>query len=94
MARDRNVYVWQAYVTVMSIVSLACLGALAFVIFQSGTNSKTVEAANEKEQAAQDALRVENNRRQLLESMLGVGKPISEAEFNQLVSSEIGRAHV
>ncbi len=87
MARDRNVSVWQAYVTVMSIVSLACLGAMAFVIFQSGTNSKTVEAANEKEQAAQDALRVENNRRQLLESMLGVGKPISEAEFNQLVSS-------
>ena len=42
MARDRNVYVWQAYVTVMSIVSLACLGALLFVIFQSGTNAKTV----------------------------------------------------
>ncbi len=87
MARDRNVYVWQAYVTVMSIVSLACLGAMVFVIFQSGTNSKTVEAANEKEKAAQDALRVENSRRQLLESMLGVGKPITEAGFNQLVSS-------
>ncbi len=87
MARDRNVNVWQAYVTVMSIVSLACLGAMAFVIFQSGTNSKTVEAANEKEQAAQDALRAEITRRQLLESMLGVGKPISEAEFSQLVSS-------
>ena len=84
MARDRNVYVWQAYVTVMSIVSLACLGAMAFVIFQSGTNTKTVEGAIEREQKAQASLREENSRRQLLESMLGVGKPVTEAEFNQL----------
>ncbi len=87
MARDRNVYVWQAYVTVMSIVSLACLGAMAFVIFQSGTNSKTVEGAIEREQKAQTALREENSRRQLLESMLGVGVPVNEAGFNQLLTS-------
>jgi len=86
MARDRNVYVWQAYVTVMSIVSLACLGAMAFVIFQSGTNSKTVEGAIDREQKAQTALREENSRRQLLESMLGVGVPINEAGFNQLLT--------
>jgi hypothetical protein len=86
MARDRNVNVWQAYVTVMSIVSVACLGALAYVIFSSGTNSKTVEGALEREQKAQTALREENTRRQILESMLGVGKPISESEFNQLLT--------
>ena len=86
MARDRNVYVWQAYVTVMSIVSVACLGAMVFVIFQSGTNSKTVEAANESAQAAKDAEKLASFRNQLLESMLGVGKPITEAEFNQLVT--------
>ena len=90
MARDRNVYVWQAYVTVMSIVSVACLGALAYVIFQSGTNSKTVEGALDREQKAQTALREENTRRQLLESMLGVGKPISESEFNQLLGQVTG----
>ncbi len=87
MARDRNVYVWQAYVTVMSIVSLACLGALAFVIFQSGTNTKTVEAATAKELASQDALRAEINKRQLLEMMLGVGKVFNEAEFQQMKTS-------
>ena len=86
MARDRNVSVWQAYVTVLSIVSVACLGALAYVIFQSGTNAKTVEGALDREQKAQTALREENTRRQILESMLGVGKPISESEFNQLLS--------
>ena len=87
MARDRNVYVWQAYVTVMSIVSLACLGALAFVIFQSGTNTKTVEAATAKELASQDALRAEINKRQLLEAMLGVGKAVSDTEFQQMKTS-------
>ncbi len=86
MARDRNVYVWQAYVTVMSIVSLACLGAMAFVIFQSGTNSKTVEGAIDREQKAQTSLREENTRRQVLESMLGVGKPVTEAEFNTMLT--------
>ncbi len=86
MARDRNVYVWQAYVTVMSIVSLACLGALAFVIFSSGTNAKSVDAAQEREQKAQASLREESNRRQLLQAMVGSGKPQTEAEFNQMVS--------
>ena len=90
MARDRNVYVWQAYVTVMSIVSVACLGALVFVIFQSGTNSKTVLAATESAQAAKDAEKLSSFRNQLLESMLGVGKPITEAEFNQLVTQVTG----
>ena len=87
MARDRNVYVWQAYVTVMSIVSLACLGALIFVIFQSGTNSKTVEGALAREQKATDELRKTTNARQILERILGVGAPLSESEFNQLKST-------
>ena len=87
MARDRNVYVWQAYVTVMSIVSLACLGALIFVIVQSGTNSKTVEGALAREQKAMDELRKTTNARQILERILGVGAPLSESEFNQLKST-------
>lgn len=86
MARDRNVYVWQAYVTVMSIVSFACLGALAFVLFSSGTNEKAVLAAVEKEQKAQTSLREENNRKQILQAMLGVGKPQTQAEFESMVS--------
>jgi hypothetical protein len=90
MARDRNVYVWQAYVTVMSIVSLACLGALLFVIFQSGTNAKTVEGAIAKEQKATDELRKAANARQVLERIVGVGSPITESEFNQLLSTISG----
>ncbi len=86
MARDRNVYIWQAYVTVMSIVSVACLGALAFVIFQSGTNSKMVDGALEREKGAQDSLRKSDSKVQLLEGMLGV-KTLSDAEFNQLSTS-------
>ena len=84
MARDRNVYVWQAYVIVMSIVSVVCLGAMAFVIFSNGTSAKTVEGALEREQKAQATLREESTRRQLLESMIGVGKPIPETEFQQM----------
>jgi len=90
MARDRNVYVWQAYVTVMSIVSLACLGAMLFVIFQSGTNAKTVEGAIAKEQKATDELRKASNARQVLERIVGVGTPITESEFNQLLSTISG----
>jgi len=84
MARDRNVNVWQAYVIVMSIVSVACLGAMAYVIFSNGTSAKTVEGALEREQKAQASLREESTRRQLMESMIGVGKPIPEAEFQQM----------
>ena len=86
MARDRNVYVWQAYVTVMSIVSVACLGALAFVIFQSGTSTKTVEGALERERKAQESLRASDAKVQLMEGMLGV-KTLNDADFNQLLTT-------
>ena len=66
MARDRNLYVWQAYVVVMSFVSLLCIGALCYVIFQSGTNSKTVEAAQSQARASDDKLREEVKKSQLL----------------------------
>ena len=52
MARDRNLYVWQAYVIVMSFVSLLCIGALAYVAFQAETNSKPFQEARK---AASDA---------------------------------------
>lgn len=90
MARDRNVTVWQAYVTVMSIVSFLCLGALAYMMFTSGTNLKTAEAAIKDKRDAEANLRKVTERNQLLQSILGVGKPISEAEFNQLKSSVTG----
>jgi len=91
MARDRNVYVWQAYVTVMSIVSLACLGGMAFVIFQYGTNSKTVEAALDSASKANASFREESGRRQVLESMLG-GKPTAEQLSTYGSDAQIGTA--
>jgi hypothetical protein len=86
MARDRNLYVWQAYVVVMSFVSLLCIGALCYVIFQSGTNYKTVQAAQEQAKAAEDKHREEVRKSQLLEMVLGA-KPSSQAEFDQLSQS-------
>jgi hypothetical protein len=86
MARDRNLYVWQAYVIVMSFVSLLCIGALAYVVFQSGTNYKTVEAAQTAARDAENKFRDENKKSQLLELVLGA-KPTNQAEFDQLASS-------
>ncbi len=94
MARDRNVTVWQAYVTVMSIVSFLCLGALAYMMFTSGTNLKTAEAAIKDKQNAEANLRKVTDRNQLLQSILGVGKPLSEAEFDQLKTSVTGDAEI
>jgi hypothetical protein len=93
MARDRNLYVWQAYVVVMSFVSLLCIGALCYVIFQSGTNSKTVEAAQSQARASDDKLREEVKKSQLLEMVLGA-KPSSQAEFDQLSQSFSGNAEI
>jgi hypothetical protein len=90
MARDRNVYVWQAYVIVMSIVSALAIGFMCLVIFQSGTNSKTVEGALAKQQKADEELRKAVNARQVLERFLGVGKPIPEPEFQSLLTSQSG----
>lgn len=87
MARDRNVYAWQAYVIVMSFVSLLCIGALIYVVFQSGTNYKTVEAAQKLEKDAQAKLRDQISKNQILESILGVGKQVSEQEFEQMKSN-------
>ena len=70
MARDRNLYVWQAYVVVMSFVSLLSIGALCYVIFQSGTNYKTVEAAQAQAKAAEDNLRKELDKSATLSMIL------------------------
>jgi len=73
MARDRNLSVWQAYVIVMSFVSLLCIGALCYTVFQSGTNFKTVEAAKKQEKDAQEDLRKALDKSQVLEMVLGEG---------------------
>ncbi len=86
MARDRNLYVWQAYVIVMSFVSLLCIGALFYVVFQSGTNYKTVEAATARSNEADSKFREENKKSQLLEMVLG-GRTTNQAEYEQLSSS-------
>jgi hypothetical protein len=86
MARDRNVYVWQAYVIVMSIVSVVCIGAMIFTIFLSGTNFKTVEAAIEKEKNATKQLGDASNKRQILDHIIGVNT-LPDAEFEQLLQS-------
>jgi len=93
MARDRNLYVWQAYVVVMSFVSLLCIIGLCYVIFQSGTNYKTVEAAQAQARAAEDKHREEVKKSQLLEMVLGA-KPSNQAEFDQLSQSFSGNAEV
>ncbi len=94
MARDRNVTVWQAYVTVMSIVSFLCLGALAYMMFTSGTNFQVAQAAIKEKNDATASMRKVSEQNQLLQSILGVGKPISESEFTQLASSVSGDAEI
>ncbi|MFN4904019.1 MAG: hypothetical protein ACK6AO_07990 [Planctomycetota bacterium] len=93
MARDRNLYVWQAYVIVMSFVSLLSIGALCYVIFRSGTNSTTVEAMKAQASASDEKLREEVKKSQLLEMVLGA-KPSSQAEFDQLSQSFSGNAEI
>jgi type II secretory pathway pseudopilin PulG len=88
MARDRNVTVWQAYVVVMSIVSFLCLGTLAFMMFTSGTNSKVAEAAQKDKREAETQLRNASSRNQLLQSMLGIGTPLTSAEVTQSKSTK------
>ena len=94
MARDRNVTVWQAYVIVMSIVSVLSLGWLFFILFTSGTNQRTAETALKDKRTAEDNLRAASNKNQLLTSMLGVGNPISDAEFEQLRSQITGDSDI
>jgi hypothetical protein len=87
MARDRNLNVWQAYMVVMSIVSFLCIAMMIWMSLQKETNAKTVQGALDKAQAANDELRKASNARQILERIIGVGSPISESEFNQLITS-------
>jgi len=93
MARDRNLYVWQAYVVVMSFVSLLSIGALCYVIFQSGTNSTQVAEAKKLADAADLKLREEAKKSQLLEMVLGA-KPSNQAEFDQVAQSFSGNQDV
>jgi hypothetical protein len=86
MARNRDITVWQAYVIVMSFVSLLCIGALCFVLFQSGTNAKTVEDATAKKNESDTKFRDENKKAQLLEMILGA-RPSNDAEFQTLKTS-------
>ncbi len=84
MARDRNVYAWQAYVVVMSIVSLLCFGSLMYVVFQKDTRQKTIEAALEREDQATKSLRKQLEKTQLTMSLLGSGKKLSKKEVDDL----------
>jgi len=93
MARNRDITVWQAYVIVMSFVSLLCIGALCFVLFQSGTNAKMVEDATKKKDEAQNQYRQENQKAQLLEMVLGA-RPSNEAEFQTLKGTLSGNTEV
>ena len=94
MARDRNLSVWQAYVVVMSFVSLLCIGALCYTVFQSGTNYKTVEAAQTQANEAAEKLRKEEAKSKLLEMVLGEEKPSTQDEFNQMMQTSSGDAKV
>jgi hypothetical protein len=93
MARDRNLSVWQAYVIVMSFVSLLCIGALCYTVFQSGTNFKTVEAAKNQEKDANDKLGKEREKSQLLEMVLGEGE-WSQTDLEQRLKTLSGDAKI
>ena len=93
MARDRNLYVWQAYVIVMSFVSLLSIGALCYVIFQSGTRSQQVAQSEEKAETAEKKFKEEAKKSQLLEMVLGA-KPSNQAEFDQAAQSFSGNQEV
>ena len=93
MARDRNLSVWQAYVIVMSFVSLLCIGALCYTVFQSGTNFKTVEAAKNQEKDANDKLGKEREKSQLLEMVLGEGE-WSQTDLDQRLKTLSGDAKI
>jgi hypothetical protein len=86
MARDRNLYVWQAYVIVMSFVSLLCIGALCYVVFQSGTNFKQVKEAETKMREADAKATEERKKSQLLSMILG-SQPGTQVEIEQMASS-------
>lgn len=90
MARDRNLSVWQAYVIVMSFVSLLCIGALCYTVFQSGTNYKTVAEAQAKVNESAEKLRKELEKSQLLEMVLGEGDDSSQAAIDQRLQSLSG----
>ena len=95
MARDRNLYVWQAYVIVMSFVSLLSIGALCYVIFQSGTNSKTVEAMKAQASDSDGKLREELKKTDLLKRVLGASsKTFDQAGLDQLSQSFSGDAEI
>ncbi|MEY2612032.1 MAG: hypothetical protein RL069_844, partial [Planctomycetota bacterium] len=89
MARDRNLYVWQAYVIVMSFVSLLCIGALAYIAFQAETNYKSVQEARKAASDADLKLREEAKKSQMLEMVLGA-RQSSQAEFDQVATSFSG----
>lgn len=94
MARDRNLSVWQAYVIVMSFVSLLCIGALCYTVFQSGTNYKTVAEAQAKVNEAAEKLRKEEAKSKLLEMVLGEEEPSKQDEINQMMQTSSGDAKV
>ncbi len=95
MARDRNLSVWQAYVVVMSFVSLLCIGALCYTVFQSGTNYKTVEAAQTQARDLESKHREELNKRLFLQNVLGFGdKPMTQDDINQLTQSSSGNQEI
>jgi len=93
MARNRDLTVWQAYVIVMSFVSLLCIGALCFVLFQSGTNAKMVESATSIKNDAEKKFREENQKAQLLEMILGA-RASNDAEFQTLKGTLSANAEV
>lgn len=93
MATNRDLRTWNAYVIVMSFVSLLCIGSMCYVLFQSGTNSKMVEEAIAKKNESEERARKENQKAQLLEMILGA-RPSNEAEIKTLKGTLSGIAEL
>lgn len=85
-ARDRNLYAWQAYVIVVSIVSVALAVALGFYIVNAGTQSKTTQEALTRANSADSKAAETLRQMDLVKGMLGL-RQFSEADWNNMKSS-------
>lgn len=72
--RDRNMFVWQAYVIASSIISVILLGVMFWLWRVASDKTRQLEAKNTELANAQDTFRTTKEHKDRLLSMLGVGQ--------------------
>lgn len=86
MARDRNLFAWQAYVITMSFVVVGLLVALGFSIASSSNTKKSMEDAVNRANEAAKSTRTLTTELQYVKAMLGQSQ-FTEAEWEGLKKS-------